>query len=119
MRARCQRQSSLDYADYGGRGITVCERWDGPEGFTHFVEDMGDRPADMSLDRIDNDGPYSSENCKWSTALEQAHNRRARIKKVRVDFLLAACADVGIDQDLIKSALRLVASQTRTRPLIN
>jgi len=73
---RCYADNNISYRDYGGRGITVCDKWKKVEG---FIEDMGKRPIGKTLDRIDNDGNYCRENCKWSTPKEQARNRRNSI----------------------------------------
>jgi hypothetical protein len=73
MNKRCNCESDAAYPLYGGRGITICERW---ASFEYFLADMGERPPGLSLERIDNDGNYEPGNCKWGTRKEQGRNRR-------------------------------------------
>lgn len=73
MRQRCTNPDNPGYKDWGGRGITVCARWDSYEA---FLADMGEKPTGMFLDRRDNDGNYDVDNCRWATRAEQRRNCR-------------------------------------------
>lgn len=74
---RCERHGNRQFADYGGRGVTVCARW--RESFAAFLADMGRKPSpDHSIDRVNNDGNYEPGNCRWATRMEQRANSRVR-----------------------------------------
>lgn len=81
MKDRCSNSNRMDYYRYGGRGITVCDRW---LTFQNFIADMGDVPKGLTLDRIDNDKGYSPDNCRWATRKEQVHNS-TKVKLITLD----------------------------------
>jgi hypothetical protein len=77
MRSRVLCESNDDYADYGGRGITICDRW---SDFALFFADMGERPSGMTIDRANVNGNYEPGNCRWATGKVQANNKRSNRK---------------------------------------
>lgn len=102
MKQRCLNPKSKPYADYGGRGITVCDRW---LVFENFISDMGSRPEGKSLDRIDNNAGYSPENCRWADQTTQKRNTRANKKFVYNGSLLTIAeiaGQIGMKPDTLK-----------------
>jgi hypothetical protein len=107
MKSRCNDIFRLEYWNYGGRGIKICDRWN---SFENFYEDMGEPPSNKhSLNRLDNDGNYEPENCVWSTEFEQQRNKRNNIylscrgeRKVITDW----AKQTGISVDTIRYRLR-------------
>ena len=74
MKNRCLCKTDKNYPRWGGKGLTICDRWLGENGFENFLNDVGPRPKGTSLDRIDNSKGYSPENCRWATPYEQMAN---------------------------------------------
>jgi hypothetical protein len=107
MRDRCVNPKSAAYSDYGGRGISVCERWN---SFVGFIEDMGKRPSSKhTIDRVDNNGNYCAENCEWRTRLHQSRNRRnVRMLAFRGEIMCLSewCEKLKIDYSATRQKLK-------------
>lgn len=73
MLDRCEKPNHISYPYYGGKGVTVCDRW---KSFENFLSDMGNRPSGKTIDRINSDGNYEPSNCRWATIAEQNRNRK-------------------------------------------
>lgn len=106
MKQRCFNEESQAYRYYGGRGITVCDRW--RESCSAFLADMGPRPANATLDRIDNDGNYEPNNCRWASRFRQIANRR-NTRRVVLDgeevSLTEACWRRGVDLKVVTTRI--------------
>lgn len=106
MRQRCSNKRNKKFPDYGGRGIVVCDRW---ELFENFIADMGEPKDGESIDRIDVNGNYCTENCRWANQLTQQNNRRDNVE-IWLDgyrkTLAQYARDHGLDQDKIQRRLK-------------
>lgn len=107
MISRCTNPNHRAYASYGGRGISVCDRW--LDSFQSFLDDMGSANG-LTLERIDNDGDYTPENCRWATYKEQAYNRRSN-RYITVDgvekTITEWATDLGTTDPAIRNRLSL------------
>lgn len=121
MKQRCHNEKSTGYHNYGGRGIKVCERW--LDSFENFLADMGPRPSRQhQLDRIDNDGPYSPQNCRWATRSEQLRNTRRSCYLTfngQTLHIIEWAARLGVEAGALRARLRRGWSvkKTLTKPL--
>lgn len=107
MRNRCLNKNADQYKYYGDRGISVCDSW---RDFKNFYRDMGDVPKSLSLDRINNNGNYCKENCKWSTRSEQQRNKTNNITLTyngETKLAIEWAEQLGIRQETLKSRINL------------
>lgn len=105
MLTRCRNKNTVNYENYGGRGISVCERW---LSFENFLSDMGEPETGQSIDRIDNDGNYEPNNCRWATREMQSKNKRSnRVLTLNGDSktLSEWAKQLGIDQASLRERL--------------
>lgn len=115
MNRRCGDAGDKSYHNYGGRGITVCDRW--RESFENFLADMGRRPSPQhSIDRINNDGNYEPGNCRWATNREQSLNRRNN-RQIELDGvrmpLDAWREETGLTRNAIRQRIDKLGWDTR------
>lgn len=106
MRSRCEREVDKDYSYYGARGISVCESW---RSFPAFIADMWPRPSGYTLERLDNNGHYCKENCKWASREEQNYNKRnsARLTYLGETMTIAQWSQrLGIEKSTLSYRIR-------------
>jgi hypothetical protein len=113
MLERCRNPNAPNYHLYGGRGISVCDRWIGAEGFSNFLSDMGPRAEGLTLERIETDGNYEPSNCRWADAVDQAKNRR---KTPEYTAQMKANLDAGRTRMWNEPELRAKLLKSRKRP---
>jgi len=102
IKSRCLKRKHWGYPNYGGRGIKICKRW---SKFENFLADMGRRPGlGYSIDRRDNDGHYTPDNCRWATALQQTANRRAATMTAVGAILIRGLRARGAAYEVLASA---------------
>lgn len=123
IRRRCNSANRPDHGRYGGRGIVVCQRW--MESFQNFLADMGKRPSPRhSIERDDNDGPYSPDNCRWATASEQQRNKRNNrmlTHEGRTMCLAAWAEAIGVKSSIIWSRIfsyKWTVARALTEPVL-
>ena len=106
MLNRCLNQKVPEYRHYGARGITVCDRW---LKFTNFLYDMGERPKEMTLDRIDNNGNYELTNCRWADKKVQRKNSRQKVRWMTLNgetkCLQDWCKELGLRENKVRYRL--------------
>jgi hypothetical protein len=116
MKRRCINPFDSAYPNYGGRGISVCDRW---MSFENFLADMGERPPGLTIERIDNEQGYSPENCRWASIKEQLRNQRRnrKIEHLGVTMIMADWAEaVGIKADTLAKRLERMGPQRALTP---
>lgn len=101
MLQRCSNPRNPSFPNYGGRGITVCERW---QLFSGFLADMGEAPADRSIERRDNSGGYRPDNCFWATRTQQQRNTRRNVLTMPAARLIRAAHRIGVSMRAIGRA---------------
>lgn len=111
MKSRCNNKNHHAYNSYGGRNIKICNRWN---DYVNFLEDMGDKPEGLSLDRIDNNGDYSLDNCRWATRSEQQRNKKnTRLNEIAVKVIRYMFEVKGYGHTRIGRAMNLTREHIR------